>query len=159
MDYGLNVEKMKQMTQDELERVLNGVQGGISLAQMPNYVRKSLPFDFDVKSLGYPKLKDFVADDPRFKVQNRGQNYPQVELKATQSDSESYNKKEKQISETSPESYKQTIYQSGGSPRSKSLSIRSNAIKKDCQDFSPLKETSTPLKDIGKIQLNPESNP
>jgi hypothetical protein len=50
---------------------------GVSLAQLPQYLKKKLPFQLDLNELGYPKLKDLIIDmQDAIKLELRGHNHP-----------------------------------------------------------------------------------
>ena len=51
---------------------------GLSLAQMPTYLRKRLSFVIDLEYLGFKKFKDLLLSltDPQVKIIHKGQNHP-----------------------------------------------------------------------------------
>jgi OST-HTH/LOTUS domain len=50
---------------------------GMSLAQLPLYLKRKLPFTLDLNELGFPKLKDLILSmSDRIKLELRGHNHP-----------------------------------------------------------------------------------
>ena len=50
---------------------------GMSLAQLPLYLRRKLPFTLDLNELGFPKLKDLILSmSDKIKLELRGHNHP-----------------------------------------------------------------------------------
>ena len=50
---------------------------GISLAQLPSYLKKKLPFNLNLTELGFTKLKDLILSmGNQIKIDNRGHNHP-----------------------------------------------------------------------------------
>ena len=58
-------------------RILADYRGGVSLAQLPIYLKRNLPFALDLNELGYAKLKDLIVSMPNdIKIELRGHNHP-----------------------------------------------------------------------------------
>mmetsp|Transcript_10999 Transcript_10999/g.21551 ORF Transcript_10999/g.21551 Transcript_10999/m.21551 type:complete len:891 (+) Transcript_10999:1558-4230(+) len=77
----------KKGTEDETSKKLRAVQRaivdllmeckvGISLAQLPLHLKRSLGFPFDLAELGYAKLKDLLQTIPEVTIELRGTNHP-----------------------------------------------------------------------------------
>ena len=49
---------------------------GISLAQLPLYLKRMLPFQFDLGEFGFAKLKDLLNTIPEVMIELRGSNHP-----------------------------------------------------------------------------------
>lgn len=68
---------------------------GVSLAQMPQHLKKKVPFDFNLSTLGFPKLKDLILSmSDQVKIELKGQNHPYASLIAPK------------VAESSPEARK-----------------------------------------------------
>ena len=60
-----------------LIEILAESKTGMSLAQLPLYLRKKLPFALDLNELGFPKLKDLILSmSDKIKLELRGHNHP-----------------------------------------------------------------------------------
>lgn len=77
----------KKGAEDETSRKLKAVQcaitdllqdckTGISLAQLPLHLKRTLAFPFDLAELGYAKLKDLLQTIPEVAIELRGTNHP-----------------------------------------------------------------------------------
>ena len=51
---------MKEAIIEILAESKTGPKTGMSLAQLPQYLKKKLPFNLDWNELGFPKLKDLL---------------------------------------------------------------------------------------------------
>lgn len=80
-DEDMQVQRMR--VQNALETVLK--RGPITLAQIPDAIKKYCDIDVDLKRLGHNKLKDYVMADNRFYVYSKGANFPAVDLKSRES--------------------------------------------------------------------------
>jgi len=60
-----------------LIEILTENKQGMSLAQLPLYLRRKLSFSLDLNELGFPKLKDLILSmNDRVKLELRGHNHP-----------------------------------------------------------------------------------
>jgi len=60
-----------------LIEILAESKNGMSLAQLPLYLRRKLPFTLDLNELGFPKLKDLIRSmSDKIKLELRGHNHP-----------------------------------------------------------------------------------
>jgi len=59
---------------------------GISLAQLPLYLKRALKFPLNIAEMGYAKLKDLLLTFPRVAVELRGTNHPFAVLKDSKAD-------------------------------------------------------------------------
>ncbi|OMJ78944.1 hypothetical protein SteCoe_21115 [Stentor coeruleus] len=66
------IQGIKQATLSILEKYSEGV----SLAQLPLYIKRSLNFPLNIQELGYPKLKDLLATFPEVSIELRNTNHP-----------------------------------------------------------------------------------
>ena len=74
----------KQIVEVKLNFVKNALletlaenKNGISLAQLPQHLKKKLPFPLDLNELGFPKLKDLVSSmADQIKVELISPNHP-----------------------------------------------------------------------------------
>lgn len=65
------------MVKQALIEILTENKSGMSLAQLPLYLRRKLPFSLDLNELGFPKLKDLILSmSDRVKLELRGHNHP-----------------------------------------------------------------------------------
>mmetsp|Transcript_46072 Transcript_46072/g.33846 ORF Transcript_46072/g.33846 Transcript_46072/m.33846 type:complete len:205 (+) Transcript_46072:1894-2508(+) len=65
------------MVKDALIEILAESKNGMSLAQLPLYLRKKLTFTLDLNELGFPKLKDLILSmNDEIKLELRGINHP-----------------------------------------------------------------------------------
>ena len=65
------------IVKNALIEILAESKAGMSLAQLPLYLRKKLPFVLDLNELGFPKLKDLILSmSDRIKLELRGHNHP-----------------------------------------------------------------------------------
>ena len=61
--------------------VLRESQEGISLAQLPLYLKEKVPFELDISKLGFAKLKDLISTIPDIEIVSKGKNHPFATLK------------------------------------------------------------------------------
>ena len=74
----------KNIAEDKLQTVkfalieiLTENRQGMSLAQLPLYLRRKINFTLDLNELGFPKLKDLIVSmSDRVKLELRGHNHP-----------------------------------------------------------------------------------
>ena len=67
------LEKVK----DAIIEILAESKTGMSLAQLPQYLKKKLPFNLEWNELGFPKLKDLLNSmEDNIKVELRDANHP-----------------------------------------------------------------------------------
>lgn len=67
------LEKVK----DAIVEILAESKTGMSLAQLPQYLKKKLPFNLEWNELGFPKLKDLLQSmTDQIKVELRDVNHP-----------------------------------------------------------------------------------
>jgi hypothetical protein len=60
-----------------LIEILAESKNGMSLAQLPLYLRRKLPFPLDLNELGFPKLKDLILSmSDKIKLELKGHNHP-----------------------------------------------------------------------------------
>jgi len=65
------------MVKQALIEILTENKQGMSLAQLPLYLRRKLPFSLDLNELGFPKLKDLILSmNEKVKLELRGHNHP-----------------------------------------------------------------------------------
>jgi hypothetical protein len=65
------------MVKQALIDILTENKSGMSLAQLPLYLRRKLPFSLDLNELGFPKLKDLILSmNEQVKLELRGHNHP-----------------------------------------------------------------------------------
>lgn len=65
------------VVKDALLEILAESKTGMSLAQLPLYLRRKLPFVLDLNELGFPKLKDLILSmSDKIKLELRGHNHP-----------------------------------------------------------------------------------
>ena len=65
------------IVKNALLEILAESKTGMSLAQLPLYLRRKLPFALDLNELGFPKLKDLILSmSDRIKLELRGHNHP-----------------------------------------------------------------------------------
>jgi OST-HTH/LOTUS domain len=65
------------MVKQALIEILTENKQGMSLAQLPLYLRRKLSFSLDLNELGFPKLKDLILSmNDRVKLELRGHNHP-----------------------------------------------------------------------------------
>jgi hypothetical protein len=70
-------EAKLNMVKQALIEILTENKSGMSLAQLPLYLRRKLPFSLDLNELGFPKLKDLILSmSDRVKLELRGHNHP-----------------------------------------------------------------------------------
>jgi len=72
--------KLKSVQRSIIE-VLKESRGGMSLAQLPLYLKRKLSFPLDLGELGFAKLKDLLTTMPDVDVEQRGTNHPFAVLK------------------------------------------------------------------------------
>jgi hypothetical protein len=65
------------VVKNALIEILAESKTGMSLAQLPLYLRRKLPFPLDLNELGFPKLKDLILSmSDQIKLELRGHNHP-----------------------------------------------------------------------------------
>lgn len=65
------------IVKNALLEILAESKTGMSLAQLPLYLRRKLPFALDLNELGFPKLKDLILSmADKIKLELRGHNHP-----------------------------------------------------------------------------------
>ena len=68
---------MKEAIIEILAESKTGPKTGMSLAQLPQYLKKKLPFNLDWNELGFPKLKDLLQSmTDQIIVELRDVNHP-----------------------------------------------------------------------------------
>jgi len=71
------IQKKLGKVKSVLIEVLAESRGGISLAQLPQHLKRHLPFNLDLNELGFAKLKDLILSMPtQVKIELRGANHP-----------------------------------------------------------------------------------
>lgn len=70
-----NNEKL-QSIQSKIIEILKESKEGMSLAQLPLYIRRKLNFPLDISELGFAKLKDLLLTMPEVEIELRGTNHP-----------------------------------------------------------------------------------
>lgn len=66
-----------EMVQRALIEILLANPEGVSLAQLPVYLKKRLPFNYSLSELGFGKLKDLVLSmNDKIKIDNKSNNHP-----------------------------------------------------------------------------------
>jgi hypothetical protein len=70
-----NSEKLA-VIQSKIIEVLKENREGMSLAQLPLYVKRKLNFQMNITELGFAKLKDLLLVMPDVEVEQRGNNHP-----------------------------------------------------------------------------------
>lgn len=72
----LRASKLSHVRQALIE-ILAESKSGMSLAQLPQYLKKKLPFTLDLNELGFPKLKDLLKSmDDEIKIELKDVNHP-----------------------------------------------------------------------------------
>jgi OST-HTH/LOTUS domain len=72
-----NTESKLLQVRAALVEILHESHQGMSLAQLPLYLRRKLAFTLDLNELGFPKLKDLILSMPDvIKLELRGHNHP-----------------------------------------------------------------------------------
>ena len=72
-----SVEAKLNIVKNALIEILAESKTGMSLAQLPLYLKRKLPFVLDLNELGFPKLKDLILSmADRIKLELRGHNHP-----------------------------------------------------------------------------------
>lgn len=75
------LEAKLQLVRAALIEILRENNQGMSLAQLPLYLRKKLPFSLDLNELGFPKLKNLILSmTETIKLELRGHNHPYATL-------------------------------------------------------------------------------
>jgi hypothetical protein len=74
----VNVRKSKLAhVRQSLIEILAESKNGMSLAQLPQSLKKKLPFPLDLNELGFPKLKDLLKSmDDEIKIELKDVNHP-----------------------------------------------------------------------------------
>jgi OST-HTH Associated domain/OST-HTH/LOTUS domain len=62
--------------QSTIAEILRDSREGMSLAQLPLYIRRKLSFSLDLAELGFAKLKDLLLTMPEVEIELRGANHP-----------------------------------------------------------------------------------
>mmetsp|Transcript_7372 Transcript_7372/g.7229 ORF Transcript_7372/g.7229 Transcript_7372/m.7229 type:complete len:705 (-) Transcript_7372:36-2150(-) len=75
-----NMMKLRLVTKGILD-LLKENRTGISLAQLPQNLKKKLNFSYDITELGFSKLKDLLLTMPEVEIELRGSNHPFATLK------------------------------------------------------------------------------
>jgi len=70
-----NANKLRAVQLAVVE-VLKENRGGISLAQLPLYLKRKLSFHLDLQELGFSKLKDLLLTIPNVEIVLKGTNHP-----------------------------------------------------------------------------------
>ena len=71
------IQAKLSVVKNALIEILAESKTGMSLAQLPLYMRRKLPFQLDLNELGFPKLKDLILSmSDRIKLELRGHNHP-----------------------------------------------------------------------------------
>lgn len=74
---GGSVDSKLHLVKQALIEILSENKQGMSLAQLPLYLRRKLTFSLDLNELGFPKLKDLILSmQDRIKLELRGHNHP-----------------------------------------------------------------------------------
>lgn len=56
---------------------LSECKGGVSLAQLPQHLKRKLNFEVNLSNLGYPKFKDLILSmNDVIQIELKGQNHP-----------------------------------------------------------------------------------
>lgn len=77
--------------------VLNENPRGISLAQLPNYLKREINASLDLNELGFAKLKDLLATISDVTVEFRGTNHPFAVLRQHSAPSNPFNAQIKRV--------------------------------------------------------------
>lgn len=77
-------QKKVKSVQKAIITLLTRNYEGISLAQLPLFLKRMLPFNLNISELGFAKLKDLLATIPEVIVELRGNNHPFAILKRAQ---------------------------------------------------------------------------
>ena len=67
--------------QQAIGEILRECKEGMSLAQLPLYIKRKLSFPLDLAELGFAKLKDLLLIMPEVEIELRGTNHPFAILK------------------------------------------------------------------------------
>ena len=67
--------------QQAIAEILKECKEGMSLAQLPLYIKRKLSFPLDLAELGFAKLKDLLLIMPEVEIELRGTNHPFAILK------------------------------------------------------------------------------
>lgn len=70
-----NTAKLVSIQQAIIE-ILRESKEGMSLAQLPLYIKRKLSFPLDLAELGFAKLKDLLLTMPEVEIELRGTNHP-----------------------------------------------------------------------------------
>ncbi len=71
------IEAKLTVVKNALVEILAESKAGMSLAQLPLYLKRKLPFALDLNELGFPKLKDLILSmADKIKLELRGHNHP-----------------------------------------------------------------------------------
>jgi hypothetical protein len=70
-----SAKKLKAVQRSIIE-LLSESRNGISLAQLPLHLKRSLTFSVDLTELGFAKLKDLLQTIPEVTIELRGTNHP-----------------------------------------------------------------------------------
>ncbi|CAG9329364.1 unnamed protein product [Blepharisma stoltei] len=80
------IQRKMQAIEQAVLSILSKTPQGISLAQLPLYLKRALKFQLNIAELGFAKLKDLLLTFPRVTVELRGTNHPFAVLKDPKSD-------------------------------------------------------------------------
>jgi len=70
------IQRKLNLVQSAIITILSNTRNGISLAQLPNSIRRHLGFTPDISELGFAKLKDLLQTIPEVSIELRGNNHP-----------------------------------------------------------------------------------
>jgi hypothetical protein len=70
-----NIAKLNTIQHTIIE-ILRESKEGMSLAQLPLYIKRKLTFPLDLAELGFAKLKDLLSTMPEVEIELRGANHP-----------------------------------------------------------------------------------
>lgn len=68
--------KKLQYIKTTILSILEKSKEGVSLAQLPLYLKRNLNFPLSISELGFPKLKDLLATFPEVAIELRDTNHP-----------------------------------------------------------------------------------
>lgn len=84
MDDDYQNQQKSEKSQQQLKQVrkclietLSECKGGVSLAQLPQHLKRKLNFEVNLSNLGYPKFKDLILSmNDVIQIELKGQNHP-----------------------------------------------------------------------------------
>lgn len=91
------IQRKMQAIETAVLSILIKTPQGISLAQLPLYLKRALKFPLNIAELGFAKLKDLLLTFPRVAVELRGTNHPFAVLKDPKTEEQDYNPSPDQI--------------------------------------------------------------